>query len=311
MKIGIVGCGFIADEFMKNISLLNNITVVSVYSRTFENSKAFCEKYKIRKCVKSFEELLSSGIDAVYIASQNDTHFKYSMAAMEKGKDVLCEKPAALSETQLKMLEDKAKEKQVFFMEAMRILYLPAYLKLKELLKDKYLGEIISIESSLGRISNRLYRHTPELIGGALFDLGIYCVYAVVDFLGMPKNIKANSIKFDNGVDSTTTAILEYDKKVATFYVSCVSQTRMELRVLCERGTITIPAPFNTADRVIIQHIDDKTEEILCSRIATGMIYEVEAFISKSEDKTLHKNVTKVMDKIRKKVYLNYEQDSI
>jgi len=45
MKIGIVGCGFIADEFMKNISLLNNITVVSVYSRTFENSKAFCEKY--------------------------------------------------------------------------------------------------------------------------------------------------------------------------------------------------------------------------------------------------------------------------
>lgn len=311
MKIGIVGCGFIAEEFMKNISMLNNITVVAVYSRTFENSKAFCKKHIIRKCVKSFEELLSSDIDAVYIASHNDTHFKYSMEAMEKGKHVLCEKPAAISEAQLKLLENKAKEKSVFFMEAMRLLQLPCYLKLKELLESNRLGKVISIEASLGRISTRLYRHTPELIGGALFDLGIYCVYAIVDLLGVPKNIKASAIKFENGVDSTITAIFKYDNSLATFYASCVSQTRMELRVLCEKGTMTIPAPFHMSDRVMIKHIDEKVEEILCSSLSTGMIYEIEAFQDKIGDKALHKNVMKVLDKIRKQVYLGNSQDSI
>lgn len=311
MKIGIVGCGIIADEFMKNAALLNNITVIAVYSSIFEEAKVFCEKHKIKKCVKTFEDLLNSGIDAVYVAAKGETHFKYSMEAMESTKHVLCEKPAAISEAQLNLLEDKAKEKEVFFMEAMRILYLPSYLKLKELLKENYLGKIISIEASLGRISSETYRYTPDLVGGALFDLGMYSIYAIVDILGVPKNIKVSALKFENGVDSTIASIFEYKNNIATFYASCVSQTRMELRVLCEKGTITVPVPYNVSDRVVIQHSDGKIEEILCSRISTGMIYEIEAFQSKIKDKDLHKNVMKVIDKIRKKVYLNYGQDSI
>lgn len=313
MKLGIIGAGYIVDEFLKNSKGIENLEIVSCFSRTFSKAKDISEKYGIKKPCKTLEELLDSGIDSIYIASHSNSHLEYSTIAIERGLNVLCEKPVTTNSKELSKVLSLAEKKGVVYMEAMRLIYMPSYLKLKELLKDEYFGKIISIETSAGRISSRLYRHTLDLTGGALMDLGVYCIYSIVDILGEPNKILAEALKLDTGVDSSTTAILKYKDTIATMYCTCVSQSRGELQVLCERGTITLK-DFSVADTIILRDIDNNIETIKTEKISTGMAYEIKAFLEKvalkeNKDNNLSLKVMKTLDSIREKIELKYPNE--
>ncbi|MDR2870467.1 MAG: Gfo/Idh/MocA family oxidoreductase, partial [Deferribacteraceae bacterium] len=261
----------------------------------------------------SFEELLASDIDTVYIATQNDSHFTYSQKALLANKNVLCEKPACVNYTQLSEILDLANKKGLKFMEAMRFLHIPAYVELKKRLKSKAYGNIISIEGSLGKISQRTYRHTKDLCGGATMDLSIYPATAVIDLLGYPDHIASGCIKNDAEVDSSMSAIFSYNSGIiGNVHASFTTLTRGELRICTDQCTLTLPKQFTTTNEIIIEQPDGKLERIPCELSGTGMAFELEYFCKSANNALNHElslNVVKALDAVRKQQGIVFAAD--
>lgn len=313
LKFGIVGAGFIVKEFLDNVKLLPHVEVSGIFSRTYSHAKEISEEYSIANVYSSFDDLAKSDVDAIYIATQNNTHFLYAQKALMANKHVLCEKPAGVNFSQLFELLNLAEERKLKFMEAIRFLYIPSFIELKNILEAGIFGEIISIEGSLGRVSQRTYRHTKDLCGGALMDLGIYPITAIIDILGYPDNIVSSCIKNEEGVDATTSVIFQYNNgKIANIHASFKSLTRSELRICFEKGVITIPKSFTTSNKIILENLEGKTEVIELPEMGTGMMQEIEHFRLSQRymlNNDLSAKVIRAMDKIREQQEIIFEFD--
>ena len=183
---GIIAPGHIANKMaeamFKSKSNLNlNINLYAVASRDINKAKEFSEKWHFEKYYGSYQELINdSKVDAVYIANPHSFHYKTVIDCLEGGKHVLVEKPAACNLTELKQMIEKAKEKKLFFMEAMWTAFNPCIKKVKKIIEEGKIGNIKHIESSFynrfeKNLNNRFWN--PSLAGGGLLDLGIYCIY--------------------------------------------------------------------------------------------------------------------------------------
>src|SRR4051794_17160087 len=115
IRWGIIGCGRIAHRFMQGLGEVPDASLTTVWSRRAETVQQFVHQYGGKYC-ESVEELLSSDIDAVYIATLPDSHALFSIAALNAGKHVLCEKPAAVNLSSLKQVLEVAKSKRLLFM---------------------------------------------------------------------------------------------------------------------------------------------------------------------------------------------------
>src|SRR5258708_17385110 len=115
IKWGIIGCGRIAHRFMQGLREVQGTELVSVWSRRAETVNSFVAQYGGIAC-KTVDELLNSDIDAVYIATLPDSHSLYSISALNAGKHVLCEKPAAVNLKTLEQILQVAKSKKLLFM---------------------------------------------------------------------------------------------------------------------------------------------------------------------------------------------------
>src|ERR1051325_7835784 len=99
-KFGIIGCGRISHRFMQGLNTIEGVCLTAAWSRRAESVEEFVNQYGGKAC-DSLDDLLSSDIDAVYIATLPDSHAEYSIAALNASKHVLCEKPAAVNPAQL------------------------------------------------------------------------------------------------------------------------------------------------------------------------------------------------------------------
>ncbi|MDR2008540.1 MAG: Gfo/Idh/MocA family oxidoreductase [Alphaproteobacteria bacterium] len=313
LKFGIVGAGFIVKEFLENVKLLPKVSVAGIYSRTYANAVEIAKAHEIPNVYSNFEDLLKSDVDAIYVATQNNTHFMYSQRSLLAGKHVLCEKPACVNFQQLFELLNLAEEKKLKFMEAMRFLYIPVYMELKKILATKIFGDIISIEGSLGKISQRTYRHTQDLNGGATLDLGIYPITAIIDILGFPDNIIAGCVKNEHGVDSSMSAIFTYKSgHIANIHASFTSLTRGELRICTEKGVITIPKYWTTGNKIVLENPKGKKETLPVILKGTGMADEIEHFRTTNREMLqgdLSIQVVRAMDKIREQIDVIFDVD--
>src|SRR5471032_2546541 len=141
VKWGIIGCGRIAHRFMQGLPEVPGNVLTSVFSRRPGTVKDFTAKYGGNPCTTA-EELLDSAIDAVYIATLPDSHAQYSILALNAGKHVLCEKPAATNLPILNEILEVATSKKLLFMEGMKHPFFPLYTKLKEHLLTDPIGAI-------------------------------------------------------------------------------------------------------------------------------------------------------------------------
>lgn len=119
IRWGIVGAGRIARRFAQGVQHVRDARVSAVWSRRAAPAEALAGEFGATAC-ESFEALLASGIDAVYIATMQDSHAHYAIVALEAGVPVLCEKPATVNVTQLERVLDAARAARRLFMEAMK-----------------------------------------------------------------------------------------------------------------------------------------------------------------------------------------------
>ena len=218
MKLGIIGKGNIVKEFLPQLARVEGLEVVALMGSPGKEQEAaeFCTAQGIAHCATNLEEMLSWGVDTVYVATPNLFHFSQCKAALELGLDVICEKPLCANFAQTKALVELAKEKGRFLFEAITTLHYPNYHTIRQWLPR--IGRIKLVQSQFCQYSSRYDAFLkgivhpvfdPEKAGGTLIDLGVYNVFFVMGLFGMPESVQYLA-NVDRGIDTSGILTMKY-----------------------------------------------------------------------------------------------------
>lgn len=183
VRYGILGAGNIARRFAASLAYEPGAELVAVSRRSEEKAREFLDQ---NPCVAdahaygSHEALLADpSVDAVYLALPHDLHREWAIATLRTGKAVLCEKPACLTEAEMREVAEVARGEGRLFMEAMKPRFTPTHELVCKALPD--VGELVRVEATLcndmlGMVEGTgSYHMTPGPGAGVLLDCGIYC----------------------------------------------------------------------------------------------------------------------------------------
>ena len=178
MKIGILSTSSIALRFVAAVREEGSFEITALSSRTREKAEEKAKNWNVDKAYGSHEDLLADkDVDIVYISAVNSAHYKWAKAALLAGKHVICEKPCTTTEAQTRELFALAKERNLFLMEAQKMLFLPAVLAVEEAMSAGKLGKVTMAEfnhSFYGSYNNWMYDETAG--GGPLLSSAIYVI---------------------------------------------------------------------------------------------------------------------------------------
>ena len=177
-KLGIIGAGWIAEKMAASLAPLEDYCVYAIASRSIEQADAFAKEWNVPKAYGSYEEMVSDpDVDLVYIATPHSHHHAHAMLALEHGKHVLVEKAFTANAAEAAELLETARTKGLFITEAIWTRYMPLSHKVKELMESGIIGEPRVLTATLCymmEFKERIVR--ADLCGGALLDLGVYCL---------------------------------------------------------------------------------------------------------------------------------------
>lgn len=263
---GIIGTGGIARAFAFDLQRVSDHKVAAVGSRSAQKGHAFAAEFADCASYGSYEELVADpNIDGIYVATPHPSHVSSTLLALRAGKPVLCEKPFAVNSAQAKLMIDTAREKNLALMEAMWTRFLPHIKKVRQILSEGTIGEVISVEADHGQrlVTLQIPRlMLPEFAGGALLDLGIYPVSFAHMVLGVPAKITASAAFTPEGVDSQTTAIFDYKSGAqAILTANMIAKTPCRAVISGTLGRIEIDRTFyNPAPMRVVLNDESVTE---------------------------------------------------
>ena len=278
---GIMATGKIAETFAKAINYTDGAKLYAAASRTEEKAKAFGEKYNAEKCYGSYRQLAEDeNVDVIYIASPMAQHYENAKMCLLAGKNVLCEKTITLNSAQLDELIAIAKEKDLFFMEAMWMKMLPAFRKAKEWVSSGKIGEVHAVKADLTSMcrydeNDRLFR--KDLGGGALLDIGVYPITFACEFLGyQPKEIISNCVIGKSDVDFDASIMLRYENGYADLCAAFNMDNCNPAYIIGTKGSIRFPEWFFCTGRVLLYDDDGNiVEEFNNPHPCNGYEFEV------------------------------------
>lgn len=283
VRVGIVGTGRIAPRFVSESKYVSGLIIVCAYNPEKESAKAFEKKQKIPCYIDDYNEFLEN-VDAVYIASPHQTHYKYAKLALEMGKHVLCEKPMAFTKAESIELYELAKTKNVVLMEAVKAAYCPGFQQLINAAKSGKIGEIKDVEACFSRIADLNSRErTDKEYGGAFLEFGANALLPIIKLLGKEyRDVQINSINDENGIDLYTKIQIRYDDALATAKVGVGVKSEGQLIVAGTKGYIIAQSPWWLMKQFDIRYEDSSKVEHFEPRFqGDGLRYEISDFISK------------------------------
>ena len=283
VRTGIVGTGRIVPRFMSETKFVSGISVECAYNPVGNNVEAFAKKHDITVYTNSYEEFLSN-VDAVYIASPNETHYEYAKMALEAGKHVLSEKPLAFTKAESQELYGIAQENGVVLMEAIKAAYCPGFQQLINAAKSGKIGDIIDVEANFTRLASLGSRErTDARYGGAFLEFGPSTLLPVIKLMGGDyKELHIDTLTDDNGVDIYTKVNIKYDNGFATMRTGVGVKTEGQLVVSGTKGYIIAPSPWWLMKQFDIRYEDStKVEHYEPTFQGDGLRYEIGEFVSK------------------------------
>ncbi|MGK7891224.1 MAG: Gfo/Idh/MocA family oxidoreductase [Leptolyngbyaceae cyanobacterium] len=247
IRWGILGTGYVAQQFAQGLRFVPDATLHAIASRTETKAKTFAQRFQVPNAYMSYEELVKNpDIDVVYIATPPAIHKDNCLLCLNAGKAVLCEKPFTVNSQEAQTVIDLAKEKELFCMEAMWTRFLPLVQKARDWLIAGKIGEVRLINSEFGvPVAPNSNLRNPNVGGGALLDRGIYGLSLISFLLGEPDHIVSQLNVGASGVDEQAAVILKYDRgAIATISASFNTYSSNEMVIMGTHGTICLNEPF-------------------------------------------------------------------
>jgi predicted dehydrogenase len=280
IRWGILGTGWIANQFAQGLSQLSDAELVAVGSRTAEAASRFAAKFHVPRRHDSYQALVEDPeVDVVYVATPNPLHREHCLLCLRSGKPVLCEKPFALNAGEAKEVIGLARERHLFLMEAMWSRCFPLMAKVRALLAEGAIGDVQMLVADLGiqfDFDSSDRRYALELGGGALLDLGVYLVSFASMIMGSPSKISSIAHLGETGVDEQAGIVLGYGQgQVSTLYTSIRVNSPVEAMLMGTKGQIRIHPWWIRPDTLTLRV--DGQEDCTIERPFEGNGYQFEA----------------------------------
>ena len=225
------------------------VDIAAVASRDLARAAACARDHGIPQAYGSYEELLADpSLDAIYISLPNALHVEWATRALQAGKHVLCEKPLSRHPEQVEELFDTAERSGRLCMEAFMWRHHPQTKRLAALVADGAIGELRLVRAAFSFAASNPanVRLRPDLDGGALMDVGCYCVSACRLLAGEPVRVTAQQVVGPSGVDVRFAATLAFDDSVlASFDCAIDLPVRSELEAIGSKGTLRVQDPWH------------------------------------------------------------------
>lgn len=277
---GIMATGKIAHTFAKAVQFAEGARLYACASRSAEKAAEFGKLYGAEKSYSSYEELAADpNVYIVYVASPMSCHYENVKLCFEHGKNVLCEKSITVNTAQLEELISEAREKNLFFMEAMWMKFLPSFLKAREWFSQGRIGQIKAIRADFSNPveydpNDRLFR--ADLGGGALLDLGVYPLTLTAAFLGCEPKRVLSEVNVCHGVDMDEAVILKYENSYASMVAGFDIENDNRAVIVGTEGRIAFDPWYFCTDTVRLYGGDGKlAEESITPHLFNGYEYEI------------------------------------
>lgn len=278
-NVAILGAGHIAEKMATAINGIEEATLYAVASRSMDKAEDFAKKHGAQKAYGSYEEMLEDEkVDLVYVATPHSMHCAHAKLCIEYGRAVLVEKAFCANAGQAREVIELAREKKVFLAEAIWTRYLPAREELLHLIAEGTIGEVVSVEADFSIPISKVERlREPALAGGALLDLGMYCLTFASIFLGDDiEKIDSTCMKYETGVDATDQIIISYKNgKKAFLRTSMVSGSRNEGRINGTGGYIHVQNLNNYEEYEVYDKDGQLVKKVRPELRVNGYEYEI------------------------------------
>jgi xylose dehydrogenase (NAD/NADP) len=243
-----------------------DVDVVAVASRDREHARRYAREQGIERAHGDYEALLADPeVDVVYISLPNSLHVDWTVRALEAGKHVLCEKPLGRRAADVALAFDVAEREGRLLMEAFMYRHNPQTRRLTELVAAGAVGRVRMVRSAFSfAVDNPAnVRLSADLEGGALMDVGCYCVSATRLIAGEPERVTAEQALGGEGVDVAFVATMRLANDVlAHFDAGLALADRDELEVVGDEGALFLDDPWHCRNPVIEVRRDGEIERI-------------------------------------------------
>lgn len=248
LRWGIAATGSIAASMCEALQTLPDADIVAVGSRTQDAADTFAERFGIPHAHAGYDALWADDdVDVVYVASPHSHHHAMTIAALDAGKHVVCEKAFAVNAAQAREMVEAARRNDRFLMEAMWTWFIPAVVDIRQRVLDGEIGELKVVEANFGiPVSDPDGRHRRlDLAGGAMLDIGIYPVTFARFLAGDPIEAKVAGTLGDTGVDANVGGVVTFaGGALGVFHTSLDMMTSLRATVYGTLGRIDVDAPF-------------------------------------------------------------------
>jgi predicted dehydrogenase len=297
-----------------------NGEIVAIASRNIATAQATAAEFNIAKVYGSYEALLEDdAIDAIYIPLPNHLHLTYTLAALKAGKHVLCEKPIGLNKEEAAvLLETQKLFPYLKLMEGFMYRFHPQWIKAKQLVADNTIGKVNNIHTvfTYTNLDPLNIRNRVEVGGGALMDIGCYCISFPRFVLGKePLSVFGNMV-FDETfkTDMRSSGILFFEDEItASFTCSTQLYPYQRTQIFGDKGRIEIEIPCNAplnGPAKISLFVDGKEESmvfeanqytLMCEAFANCIINDLEPPISMADSLNNMKVIDGIIESNRMK----------
>ncbi len=243
IRMGILGAAKIAPKALIDpVSRRDDCEIVCVAARNAARARAYADEHGIPEIAETYEALIARpNIDLIYNALPPHRHAGLTIAALEAGKAVLCEKPFAMNAREAGAMVEASRRTGRPLVEAFHYRFHPMFEDILAQVRSGAIGKLCAIKSEFSvaiKYRPGELRHDPALGGGALMDLGCYALHWARTVAGSePRVTQATSKLSEQGVDLVTNARLEFDGGVTAQVRTSMAPGQRFKALLAIQGT--------------------------------------------------------------------------
>jgi xylose dehydrogenase (NAD/NADP) len=250
LRWGILGTGNIARQFCVGVNASRRSMLSAVGSRSAVSAATFAQTHRIATAHASYDDLLADrDVQAIYVSLPNSMHHEWTIKALRAGKHVLCEKPIAINAAQSEEMFDVAQHEGRVLIEGFMYRAHPLTKAIMDVIRAGEIGTLQLIRTSFCYRTSKVagnIRFDPKLAGGALMDIGCYCINFSRLFAGEePAAMSAVGRLHSSGVDQLAAGTMAFPSGIIASFTCGMSVQSNNAAYLCgDNGYVEVPVPW-------------------------------------------------------------------